>query len=206
MKRLLLAALREAIVILGFLALLHSGCNATPTYTEGIPHLLKVDGVDNLWRSGQPPNTLKALDYIAYTLRIGHVIGLNSESEGNDDIAFHRRYGTALDYLPIPPSTRPESPATYTDILAGPTPEQWQRLASLAREVRAHPETRYLVHCVNGNDRTGAFVGLVLALGCEDLRDVYRYMLSTGFHWQLAGLANGWWQTATKLQEELQCP
>jgi hypothetical protein len=180
-----------------FAVLLLAACNGKPIYTEGVPHLLAVPGFATLWRSGQPTDA-SAIRYIADGLHVNRVVKLDTYSEGPTDTLFGL-HGVAVDYVPIAPSTKPQSLDEYIDILTGPSTEEWAQLLVLAKQVASRKDN-WLVHCVNGNDRTGAFVGLVLVLDGAKPRDAYSYMLATGFHWQLAGLANGWWETVNKLE------
>lgn len=179
------------------LCCLTCSCASTPVLTHGIPHLLQVEGHKNAYRMGQPPDE-SSIKYLAEVLHIKKIYKLNSWNEGDAD-RWGPKYGIEVIYLPIPPSTKPDSLDDYVDELAGPDAEQWQSLATAARFIREHPDVAVAFHCKNGNDRTGAFAGLVV-LDDLSVDDAHAYMVRTGFHDVLLGLRSGWFMTTQKLK------
>jgi hypothetical protein len=172
-------------------------CAGTPVLTHGIPHLLQVEGHPNAYRMGQPPDEASVL-YLAEILHVKKIYKLDSWDEGDAD-RWAPKYGIEIIYLPIPPSTKPDSLDDYVDELTGPDAKQWQALADAARFVRDHPEVVVAGHCVNGNDRTGAWSGLII-LPDHTIDEAHAYMVSTGFHDALLGLRDGWFRTARKIK------
>lgn len=189
--------MKRYLTVLLFFA---SACTAPPIYTNGVPHLLQVEGVANLYRSGQPLDEA-AVRYLAESLKVQWVWKLNRWDEGDSDQWFEK-YGVRVDYHPIPPTTKPHSIDDYEDTLEGPEEDQWVQMESSVHQVWSHPEIVFLVHCVNGNDRTGAFSGLA-TLRDKTPQQAYNYILGTGFHWQLLGLRDGWWRHAQAIHNSL---
>lgn len=192
--KLLLAGLFLGIFLAGL-----PGCTTTPIYTHGVPHLLKVEGVPNAYRSGQPSNE-EAVRYLVQDLGVQRVYKLDNWNEGDSDKYF-AKYGAEVIYLPIPPTTKPGSFNDYADIIAGPNAAQLDSLVTAVRWIWAHPEVVVLWHCVNGNDRTGAMSGWVV-LKSMTVDQAWKYMLATGYHWELVGLTHGWWERARDLKNE----
>ena len=188
------------LLVLATFALL-GACNGCPTYTGGVPHLLEVEGVPNLYRSGQPPDEL-AVRYLAKSLKIQWVWKLNHWDEGDADKYFEE-YGVHVEYLPMDPTTKPGNFDDYVDWALGPDSHQWDLLEAAMRYVWEHPEVKFLVHCVNGNDRTGAASGLA-TLKTKTISQARSYMGATGFHWQLVGLDHGWHEKAEKIKKSLE--
>lgn len=179
------------------LCCLLSSCARTPVLTHGIPHLLQVAGHENIYRMGQPPDEA-SIKYLAEVLHVRKIYKLDSWSEGDAD-RWAPKYGIEVAYLPVPPSTRPHTLEDYVDELAGSDDDQWLALAAAALEAR-QSRTPVAVHCVNGNDRTGAFAGLVV-LDRVSVEEAHTYMIKTNFHDVLLGLRDGWFRTAQKLKE-----
>jgi hypothetical protein len=161
-------------------------------YVHGVPNLVRVD--DNVYRSGQI-STAEGWDSIA-TLAAGrrvHVLKLNFDSEGTDDLALAR--GFEVEVFAI----EPQGDQDYWNDLVGaftaPDAAIVARADALLAQAATHPGDLYLVHCTHGQDRTGYIIGRyrVLRDGWTKVR-AYREMLARNFHPELHGLHEAWEQ------------
>jgi protein tyrosine/serine phosphatase len=163
--------------------LLLAGCSPP----ADVPNLLSVG--PRLYRSGQPSDRrvlpTKAWERLA-SLGISEVIKLNHDSEGLDDEAGH--HGIRVHYAPIQPFEQPR------DLFAEPDRSTLAEIAGLIRQVQESRKT-WLVHCSNGQDRTGLVIGMIrLAMDGWDKRRAWQEMLDRGYHAELLGLDRVWWE------------
>lgn len=183
-------------------------CEGNLWHVEGIPNLGRVR--ENVYRSGQPVGA----DQWRTIARLGvtDVLKLNALDEGVDDPA--PKLGITVHHIPIPPSTKrwlsvfeqpsPEAlRAIIEDVLemrseiVGP---EWKGIGRInadgtvtkcaidgewSNRMRC-PSKVWLIHCVNGHDRTGLAVMLVRVLvdGWTPLQ-AYAEALQWGYHPQL---------------------
>ena len=151
---------------------------ASPMFYEphGVPNLVEVS--TGVWRSGQP-NTPEAWAYLK-SLGIKRVIKLNSESEGSDKLG--KDIGIEVIDAAIPPHN-----GVASSVLE--TPDR----AIIKRAVKELSKGDSLVHCMQGQDRTGTIVGVyrVLHDGWTK-QQAFDEMMRNHFHWEIPGLMNFW--------------
>ena len=170
-------------------------CAGNTWHIEGIPNLARVRA--NVYRSGQPEGAAEW--QLLAKLGVTDVLKLNRLDEGSDDGA--AEYGIRVHYVPIPPYT-----TQWLSVFEEPRPTAMLEIRRLVEEMRAdetftcRPEYKgrcapqfqrnvWLIHCVNGHDRTGLGVMLVRVLldGWTPLQ-VYAEALRWGYHPQISGL------------------
>jgi hypothetical protein len=158
---------------------------------HGVPNLAMVR--PNVYRSGQP--TAEGWDYLRtlFTGRRVHVLKLNFESEGSDNGA--RIAGFDVRTLSIEPRTNPDGLAhAVAEIFQQPPADVW---AEIMRQIRSIPKVAgndiWLVHCVNGWDRTGLVCGHIRRIVDEWSKEAaFNEMLERGFHPAFVGLVRQW--------------
>ena len=156
---------------------------------HGVPNLRFVR--NNVYRSGQP--TVEGWDYLR-TLFDGkrvRVLKLNFDDEGSDEPA--RAMGWDVRELGIEPRTDPNGliPAVE-EVFEKPDPSVWAEIEQQILLMDTTGET-YLIHCVNGHDRTGLACGHVRVLLDKWTKALaYSEMVALGFHPELVGLDRQW--------------
>jgi len=157
------------------------GC-ATAT-VHGIPNFAQVAA--GVWRSGQPPATTEAWNYID-SLGIKTVVKLNLPDEGNDDIG--RAMGIAVHELGIQPAGDGNIFDQIGHTFVEPDRARVEEAVALIAAGGG-----VLVHCTHGQDRTGVVVG---AWRVRDQRwtksQAWDEMIAHGFHPDLIGLVDYW--------------
>lgn len=173
---------------IGLLAALASllssfGCAKAAT-VHGIPNFAQV--APGIWRSGQPPATAEAWDYLG-SLGIRTIVKLNMPDEGNDDLG--RARGMTVHELGIEPA----NDGNVFDQIAHTLVEPDKTLVDEAVRILAAGGGGVLVHCVHGQDRTGLAVGIwrVRALGWSKTQ-AWEEMKAHGYHTDLLGLNDFW--------------
>lgn len=166
--------------------------SACATTRPDLPHLRQVR--PNVWASGQPSD--KGFDEFAAKVpgRAVTIIKLDFESEGSEARA--RLLGWHVLDRGITPRTDFKGLIEAgQDVVRMPDPKVW---SSVVEEILRIPvvddgRTVWLIHCVNGNDRTNLAVGHVRVLVDRWRKDVaFDEMVAQGFHWQLIGLDRQW--------------
>lgn len=149
-------------------------CHTTPTVlTHGIPNLVCVDSINNVWRSGQPSD--EGWYYLDYGLHVKFEVKFNPESVDKT---------TAYNHI-----------MPFNNFI---TLEQQLGLAmipegSLERLVMALPQHDLLFHCEHGQDRTGLVMAIRRVLLQQwSVEDAEAEMLNLGFHKSLHGLWEYW--------------
>jgi protein-tyrosine phosphatase len=157
-------------------------------YTHGIPNLDRV--TDNIYRSGQitTDEGWAWVNVIAGSRHV-HVIKLNFDAEGLDDLA--KGHGFSLHALPIDPQGDQD---LYDDVRAAfraPDPQTVD--AAVALLAHASDQDFYLVHCTHGQDRTGYVIGRYRVLVQHWTKEAaYAEMIAHHFHPELHGLHEAW--------------
>lgn len=171
-------------------ALLLAACSPM-VYTHGIPNLDQVDA--NIWRSGQIASQ-EGWDYVKQLAagRKVHVIKLNFDTEGSDDLA--RAMGFDVLYVPV----QPEGDQSIWDDIAsafkGPDPTQIAKALSELTYCKLHETTDICIgHCTHGQDRTSLLFGKYRVLDDGWTKDrAYQEMLAHHFHPELHGVHEAW--------------
>ena len=159
--------------------------------SHGVPHLDRVRV--NVIRSGQ--STAEGWDYLRTLLdgRRVTVIKLNFPDEGSDEPA--AALGWRVLNLGIEPRTNPHNAVELVnEIIEKPDAGNW---AAVMAEISNIPEEddgrTWLIHCVNGNDRTGLACGHVRVMVDHwSKASAYEEMVRMGFHPELIGLKRQW--------------
>ena len=162
---------------------------------HGVPNLQYVRA--NVYRSGQP--TAEGWDYLR-TLFDGkrvRVLKLNFDDEGSDEPA--RLMGWDVRELGIEPRTNPGGLIhAVGEVFEKPAHDVWAEIEQQILLMDVTGET-YLIHCVNGHDRTGLACGHVRVLLDGWTKEAaHAEMLQLGFHLEMVGLDRQW--------EELRIP
>lgn len=148
-------------------------CEDNRWEVEGIPNLGRVRA--NVYRSGQPAgaNQWRTIARLGVT----DVLKLNALDEGVDDPP--AELGITIHHIPIPPSTK-----RWASVFEQPSPEALRAIVEDVLSMRASGKV-WLIHCVNGHDRTGLAVMLVRMLvdGWTPLQ-AYAEALQWGYHHQ----------------------
>ena len=173
-----------------FLLALLLGC-ATTTIDHGVPNLVQVR--PNVYRSGQP--TDEGWRYLRglFGSRQAHVLKLNFADEGSDDFA--RTLGFDIHSLGIEPRTNPDGAIhAVAEVFERPASDVW---SEVERQILTIPKIDdgqiWLIHCVNGHDRTGLAVGHVrVMIEGWSKRDAWKEMIARGYHPELVGLDRQW--------------
>lgn len=166
-------------------------CGCSPMmYTRGVPNLAQVDA--NVWRSGQITTSegWATIASIAAGRKI-HVVKLNFDTEGSDDIA--RGLGYDVQVFAINPQGDQDLWNDITGTFAAPDASIIKRVDAVLALAATSPGDFYLVHCTHGQDRTGYIIGRhrVLHDGWTKAR-AYEEMLAHHFHAELHGLHEAW--------------
>ena len=156
---------------------------------HGVPNLQFVR--NNVYRSGQP--TAEGWDYLR-TLFDGkrvRVLKLNFDDEGSDEPA--RAMGWDVRELGIEPRTNPSGIIGAVDeVFEKPDQSIWAEIEQQILLIDATGET-YLIHCVNGHDRTGLVCGHIRVLLDKWRKaEAHAEMVALGFHIELVGLDRQW--------------
>lgn len=166
-------------------------------YQHGVPNYAvvdaNVDGDPYVVRHGQITTT-EGWDFVA-SLAHGrkiHVIKLNFDHEGSDQIAKDRGYDVV--YVPIQPEGDMGAWTDIKDTLATPDSANIAKAKATLHYCHEHPLTDFCeVHCTHGQDRTGDVVGEYRVDDDGWTKDAaYREMLAHHFHWELHGLHEHW--------------
>ena len=156
--------------------------------THGVPNLAQVDA--SIWRSGQI-TTQEGWDYIRELAhgRHVHVIKLNFDTEGSDDLA--ARMGIDVHVLAIQPEGDQSAWDDLKSVFKGPDPMLVDEAEALL--VGATADDLWLVHCTHGQDRTGYVIGRYRVLHDHWTKDrAYQEMREHHFHPELHGVHEAW--------------
>jgi hypothetical protein len=157
-------------------------------YNQGVPNLYKVNA--GVWRSGQI-TTVDGWEYVKAVTQAKqlHVIKLNFESEGSDELA--TKMGIDVHYLPIQPAGDQGFWRDIADVFE--TPDMRVVEIAIALLEYATPDDVWLVHCTHGQDRTGFVIGVYRVLVDHWTPDAaYAEMLAHDFHYELPALEWAW--------------
>lgn len=161
--------------------------------TPEIPNLRRVR--PRVMRSGDPPR--ESWPHLA-RLGVTDVIKLDYDDEWLDSGASPA--GLRVHYTPLQPSTRLHL-GVVEDMFAEPDRSTLQEISSLIEKIELLPTRTWLVHCSNGQDRTGLVVGMIrVVMDGWDKRRAWQEMLDTGYHPELLGLDRVWWDFQEKIQ------
>jgi hypothetical protein len=174
------------------------GSSACATARPALPHLRQVR--PNVWASGQPSEA-GFREFAAHVDgRSVTVVKLNFASEGSDKPA--RILGWRVLELGISPRTDYDGLVqAIEEVTESPDPEVWAQIVAEISQIPVVDDGKraWLIHCVNGNDRTNLTVGHVRVLVDRWTKErAFREMVEQGFHWELIGLDRQW----IHLQEE----
>lgn len=153
---------------------------------EVVPELRRVN--PRVMRSGQPsPSSWSRLSDLGVT----DVIKLNFDDEGLDTGA--PSAGIAVHHVPLQPSTR-LGIGLVEDVFAEPDQSTLEEIRHILSRMIDSPTRTWLVHCTNGQDRTGLVVGMIrVAVDGWGKRRAWQEMLDLGYHPELLGLDHAWW-------------
>lgn len=173
---LLLAALALAAIALG-------GC-APVIYTHGIPNFQVVDAPPEraVYRGGEP--TAEGWRYLHDQLHVCYAVQLDYDWERPKGVT--PPDGVSVEELSMPP-------ADADDLFRGPSAEALATAALYVDSAMQVSICAVYVHCLHGNDRTGAVVATYRHLfqhwtkkaALEEARRL-------GFHVELIGLLRAW--------------
>jgi hypothetical protein len=179
--------MESTVKLLVFIIAALAACSPM-AYTHGVPNLAKVD--TGVWRSGQI-TTADGWQYVrevTHAKRL-HVIKLNYENEGSDELAVH--LGIDVYHLPIQPQGDQDVWDNALAVFKGPDMNMVDLAISLLRT--ATPDDVWLVHCTHGQDRTGFVIGVYRVLVDKWSTDhAYDEMLAHHFHPELIGIEWAW--------------
>lgn len=157
-------------------------------YTHGVPNFARVD--DNVYRSGQI-TTQEGWNYVR-TIAAGrhvHVIKLNFDTEGSDDLAV--KMGFDVHVLAIEPRGDQDWWDDLKSVFRQPDEtivQEAERLLSSAT-----PTDFFIVHCTHGQDRTGYVIGRHRVEHDGWTKDAaYQEMIVHHFHPELHGVHEAW--------------
>ena len=158
---------------------------------HGVPNLQRVR--PNVLRSGQP--TAEGWDFLRTLLdgRRVTVLKLNFPDEGSDSMA--RLLGWDVLTLSIEPRTNPDNLVhVVTEIIEKPASDVWADVVRNIRGIPVDDDGRgWLVHCVNGHDRTGLACGHIrVLLDGWPKKAAHEEMVRLGYHVELLGLERQW--------------
>lgn len=160
-------------------------------YVHGVPNLVQVD--HNIYRSGQI-KTQEGWDWIAKLAhgRKVHVIKLNFDSEGSDDLAM--KMGFDVLYVPVQPRGDQSLWNDFKSVWEGPDEAQMLKADAQLAYCKAHPDTDFcLGHCTHGQDRTGYLFGRYRVKQNGWTKDhAYQEMRAHHFHPELHGVHEAW--------------
>ena len=160
-------------------------------YTDAVPNLAQVDA--NIWRSGQI-TTQEGWDHIKQLAngRRVHVIKLNFDTEGSDDMA--KAMGFDVHYFEIQPEGDQDIWDDVADTFRRPNEHFVDAAVTFLSIGAANSATDFwLVHCTHGQDRTGLIVGVYRVRQDHWSKErAYREMLDHNFHPLLYGLQEAW--------------
>lgn len=170
------------------LALLLFGCATT---RPDLPHLRQVR--PNVWASGQPSDVgFKQFAAVVEGKQV-NVIKLNFESEGSEAQA--RLLGWRVLNLGIIPRTDFKGLVQAAEeVFERPDQKVWSDILHEVLRIPVSDDGRvWLIHCVNGNDRTNLVVGHIRVLiDGWGKATAFDEMVQQGFHWELVGLDRQW--------------
>jgi hypothetical protein len=154
------------------------GCSHVQ-YTHGVPHLIKVDGHDNLWRGGQPLDA-EGWKYLHDVLGIRTVVKFNYEDEGSDKPA--EALGMKVIRVSMPPNDA-------DDLFKGPSMAQIKAALEALTTCIDDKNGGCYGHCLHGNDRTGMMFALArIYVDHWQAVRAKREMVKLGYHLGLFGL------------------
>lgn len=173
-------------------ALLVVVCACSPmVYTHGVPNLAQVEA--NIYRSGQI-TTSEGWDYIAELAhgRTVHVIKLNYENEGSDELAVKRGFDVHL--LPVQPQGDQSLWNDAESVWLGPDAKSIEVALEQLAYCKQHVDTDFcLGHCTHGQDRTGFLFGEHRVINDGWTKEAaYSEMLAHHFHPELHGIHEMW--------------
>lgn len=162
-------------------------------YVHGVPNLSMVE--PNIYRSGQI-TTNEGWDYIAKLAngRTVHVIKLNFDTEGSDELAVKRGFDVKV--LAIQPEGDQSVWDDFRSVWATPDPLKVDTALAQLAFCKSHPDTDFcLGHCTHGQDRTGYVFGKHRVLNDHWTKAAaYTEMLTHHFHPELHGVHEAWEQ------------
>jgi len=173
--------------VLLVLACLCGAC--TTTLIDGIPNLVQVR--PDVWRGGQLTTREQYANLAAKGVR--HIVKLNfpDECQNCDDSVFAAEFGIYVHVVSLPPRTDPDGPIDVVDDAVSRPPADvrvWVDQLVLQIVFANGSYGAWYVHCKNGWDRTGWFIGKLRRQSGWSKANALAEMFERGFHPVFTGL------------------